>query len=59
MRRFLSSRKSALKLDKDLSTLKGKQKVLDTSVSISPSNQLENELNARIEGLLHENTKLQ
>ena len=48
-----------MKLDKDLSTLKGKQKVIDTSVSISPSNQLENELNARIEGLLHENAKLQ
>ena len=58
MRRFLSSRKSA-KLDKDLSTLKGKEKVLDTSISFSPNIQLENELNARIEGLLHENTKLQ
>ena len=47
------------KLEKDLSTLKGKEKVNETSVDISPCNQLENELNAKVEGLLLENAKLQ
>ena len=47
------------KLEKDLSTLKGKEKVSETSVSFTPNIQLEKELNARIEGLLHENSKLQ
>ena len=48
-----------LNLEKALSTLKGKEKVNETSVSFSPNIQLEKELNARIEGLLLENSKLQ
>ena len=47
------------KLEKYLSTLKGKENVSETSVSFTPNIQLEKELNARIEGLLHENSKLQ
>ena len=47
------------KLGKDLSTLKGKEKVSETSVSIILNIQLEKELNDRIDGLLHENSKLQ
>ena len=46
-------------LEKALSTLKGKEKVNETSVSFSPNIQLEKELNDRIEGLLLENSKLQ
>ena len=46
-------------LEKALSTLKGKEKVNETSVSFSPNIQLEKELNTRIEGLLLENSKLQ
>ena len=48
-----------LKLGKDLSTLKGKEKVNETSISFTPNIQFEKELNTRIEGLLHENSKLQ
>ena len=48
-----------LNLEKALSTLKGKEKVNETSVSFSPNIQLEKELNTRIEGLLLENSKLQ
>ena len=46
-------------MEKALSTLKGKEKVNETSVSFSPNIQLEKELNDRIEGLLLENSKLQ
>ena len=57
MKRFPIFEKKCEKLEKDLSTLKGKEKVNETYVSISPCNQLENELNAKVEGLLLENTK--
>ena len=43
-----------LKLEKDLSTLKGKEKVNETSVSFISNVQLENELNVRIDDLLQE-----
>ena len=46
------------KMEKDLSTLKGKENVSETSVSFTPNIQHEKELNARIEGLLHEKLKV-
>ena len=49
--------RKVFKMEKDLSTLKGKEKVVETSVGISPSNQLKNELNARVEELLLEKTQ--
>ena len=48
-----------LNLEKALSTLKGKEKVNESSVSFSSNVQLEKDLNTRIEGLLLENSKLQ
>ena len=48
-----------LNAEKALSTLKGKEKANEASISFSPNIQLEKELNARIEELLLENSKLQ
>ena len=48
-----------LNCEKALSTLKGKEKVNETSISVIPNIQLEKELNTKIEELLLENSKLQ
>ena len=47
-----------LKMEKDLSTLKGKEKVNETSVSFISNVQLEKELNMRIDELLQDNSKM-
>ena len=48
-----------LNVENALSTLKGKQKIDEISIGSGPNIQLEKELNARIEKLLLENSKLQ